>query len=374
MAKSQRVMMIAQSMVGGAAEHIRVLGAALVVCGWEVSVVANWRPGYSTVSAAVFEASGIVTHTVYFPSPLVVRTPRLLLEAAKAGRDLSILVEREQPDIVHAHWRSVLPYCLAPGFPPVVFTKHHAGATDFFSNQFYRRIPSRLIAISEELRNEMCRQSHVPSERVRLVNHGVDPAYSLTHRAEKKKLRRDLGVPEEKLVLISVGRLVAQKDHALTLEAVRRLKDLGHDPHLLLLGEGPLRGSLETRLEELNLEGDVTLAGNIVPGPYLDAADIFVLSSIHEGFALAVVEAMMRGLPPVRTRTGGATDQIQSGVHGFLFPPRDVDRLVEALVFLAQDPAARDAMGSAAKERALSRFTCQGMATRTESVYREIML
>ncbi len=365
------VLMLSQRMVGGASEHIKVLGRELQRKGWLVSVAANWSPEFSTVSRDVFETLGMTTHQIDFPSPRINKNSRIAGDVARAGHSLLRLVQSPRPDVVHAHWRSVLPYCAFPHFPPVVFTKHYPGATDWMSNLTYK-IPRRMIAISSELEQEMLTESRVSPNRIRRINHGVDEKYAEPPTGTTEELRRSLGLPRSDFVLVSVGRLVHQKNHSLTLEAVRRLRDEGLRLHLVIVGDGPLAGELRQQTAQLRLSEHVTFTGDVEPVPYFDSADAFVLSSLFEGFALAVVEAMMRGLPPIRTQTEGAVDQIESGVSGLLFAPGDLIGLMDSVRLLASDPCLCKRMGDVARERSRTTFTSTRMAKKTEIVYREL--
>ena len=104
------------------------------------------------------------------------------------------------------------------------------------------------------------------------------------------------------------------------------------------------------------------------------AADVTVLCSEREGFAISIVEAMMSGIVPVRTAVEGATDQISDGVTGFLFDVGDVSALADRLKWLMANTARSAEIATAARRIALERFGSDRMAHKIESVYRESMV
>ena len=147
-----------------------------------------------------------------------------------------------------------------------------------------------------------------------------------------------------KKYLVSVGRLVKRKDFA-TL--IRALALLDNDVELLLIGEGPEREALEILARQLQVVGRVHFLGFVAEEKkfqYLQNADVYVLSSVHEGFGIVLQEAMQVGLPIVATNHGGQVDLVEDGVNGCLVEVGDVEGMAERIAYLLGAFALREKM------------------------------
>jgi GalNAc-alpha-(1->4)-GalNAc-alpha-(1->3)-diNAcBac-PP-undecaprenol alpha-1,4-N-acetyl-D-galactosaminyltransferase len=170
------------------------------------------------------------------------------------------------------------------------------------------------------------------------------------------------------LEVLWVGRLVPQKRPELALDAFAGLRRSHPDARLALLGEGPLRDALQERVEELGLTGAVELPG-FVGNPFARcvSADVFLLTSDHEGLPNALIEAQGLGLPAVSTRCPHGPDEIvEDGVTGRLVSCGDASGLAERLRELADDPEGRREMGEAARRLARRRFAVERVVPRWE--------
>lgn len=149
--------------------------------------------------------------------------------------------------------------------------------------------------------------------------------------------------------IVTVGRLMPQKNQVLLLEAFARISEDYPDYRLTIYGEGPHRTVLEETVRKLHLEEKVSL-----PGAFKDihqrisGSSLFVLSSHYEGMPNALIEAMCLGLPVISTAVSGATDLIQSGENGLLVPCGDVDALAGAMAQLLSDEDKRRSFGQEA--------------------------
>jgi teichuronic acid biosynthesis glycosyltransferase TuaC len=198
------------------------------------------------------------------------------------------------------------------------------------------RRADRVVAVSDELR-ALAIELGVPAERVALVRNGVD--LDLFSPRSRDEARERLGLDGELRVVLSAGRLVAEKGHLFVLDAMRPLLDA--DPRLrLAIAGGPGReGStferdLRLRLEAPEWRGRVILLGEISQldlAEWMSAADLFCLGSLREGCPNVVVEALACGLPVVATRVGATPTLIPSEEIGVLVPAGDSKALEGAL-------------------------------------------
>lgn len=142
--------------------------------------------------------------------------------------------------------------------------------------------------------------------------------------------------------IVSVGRLAPQKNQRMLIEAFSALIKFHGDYSLYIYGEGALRNQLEQLIKDLKLEDKVFLPGNILDIHHQIAdAEMFVLSSNYEGLSNALLEAMMMGLPCISTECAGSDEIIIDGENGLLVPVGDKDRLIQAMVYLIENPDKR---------------------------------
>jgi N-acetyl-alpha-D-glucosaminyl L-malate synthase BshA len=224
---------------------------------------------------------------------------------------------------------------------------------------------SQIIAISEDIKRRAREDLQCRTE-IEVIHYGLT-----TPRFEEKS-RSELGIPEDDLVLISIGRLIRRK--ALD-DLLRALSGLEYDDwRLLIVGDGPEEPRLRDLAERLGLSSRVEFLGAVWGErkfQYLAASDVFVLPSVHEGFGLVFLEAMFCGLPVIASSVGGQTDFLKDGETGFLVPVGDVDALADRVLRLANDVELRGQMSRFNREYVKS-FDIAGVAERYESLFLEV--
>ncbi len=185
--------------------------------------------------------------------------------------------------------------------------------------------------------------------------------------------REALGLNPAKVYLIVVGRLVRRKNLSGLLRALAGVGDPNVD--LVVLGDGPERGPLEDLARALDLSVRVHFKGYVdetTKHCLLQAADVFVLPSLHEAFGLVYLEAMHAGLPVIATKPGGQEDYLIDGETGYLVPTDDVLTLTTAIRQLTGNPDLRRRMGERARMIA-GRFTVQSAAAKYERLFRSLI-
>ena len=208
--------------------------------------------------------------------------------------------------------------------------------------------------------------------RSALIVNGIDGERFRPDPAAGPRLRRELGVPDEAVLVGMLARYAAMKDHANLVAAAARLRDAGRPVHLVLAGSGVDAGNAELtgRLAAAGLAGRASLLGERGDVPaLLPGLDMLALpSAFGEAFPLILCEAMACGLPCVATDVGDCAAIL--GEAGTIVPPRDPEALAAALQRLVDGgPALRLAVGSAARLQVLGRFGLDEAAARYAGLY-----
>ena len=280
------------------------------------------------------------------------------------GVELAERLQRDGITHLHVHWAT---------YPTTVayVVKLISGIPFSFSAHAYdiymisRMLPAkigaaRFVATCARANAAFLSQLARPQDRDRIhvIYHGVD-----VHRFLPVPRSESQGRP---LKVVSCGQLERYKGFHQLIDACGRLKKEGIAVDCRIVGEGPWRGYLEEQIATLDLGGSVVLMGAL-PHTELAAmlaeADVFALASEIGGksgrrdvIANVLVEAMAAGLPVIASRIPGAEELIVDGDCGFLIEPNRIDQLAEALKRLAVDPALRERLGAAARERVLRDF------------------
>jgi glycosyltransferase involved in cell wall biosynthesis len=305
--------------------------------------------------------------------------------AREAGR-LARLIRRNPVDLFHTQNTGCEESPVAARLAGVrrVLGTFHVGSTfdlhrdragprhrvlEAFSNRCLRTA----ISVSDATRRDWVRRTHVPADRVVTIHNGIDPD-RFRRRHPKTEARRRLGLPVDAPVVGGIGRLDPAKGFADLIEAAARLRPEFPDLCVAIAGEGPLRAGLEAEAARLGVADRIRFLG-FQPDVQLtlDAVDVFALSSHCEALPYALLEAMATGLPAVGAAVGGVPEVIVPGETGFLVAPRDPPGLAAGLRPLLTDPALRDRMGAAGRERVVRSFHERDMVRRTVGVYRELL-
>ena len=153
-----------------------------------------------------------------------------------------------------------------------------------------------------------------------------------------------------------------------------RIRDARPDARFLLIGDGPLRAEVEAAITHHGLGASLLLPGlQEDVRPWLQAMDLYVMSSKFEGLPVALLEAMACGLVPVCTAVGGIAQVIEQDTSGITVPPDDVMDLAEPVLALFADPERRARMATAARDRVARAFSVDTMAGELLGIYRGVL-
>ncbi|MDP3953822.1 MAG: glycosyltransferase family 4 protein [bacterium] len=208
-----------------------------------------------------------------------------------------------------------------------------------------------------------------PKENVELVYNGVD--VNGLNFLNREEARKELGLADNILTIGTVANFYPVKGLEYLIEAIKILTiDYGLSTiKCVIIGEGEGRPALEIKIKEYGLENNVVLTGRLPDArKYITAFDIFVLSSVKEGFPWAVLEAMSAKLPVVATRVGAIPEMIEDSKNGFIVEPRDSNNLAQAIKKLLDSESLRQEFGIQAHQTVLSKFDEERMVKKIEKL------
>lgn len=276
------------------------------------------------------------------------------------------LADARTLDVIHCHdWMTVLAGVrlkrLLPSVP-LVYSVHlpqNGGEPNLM--ECLGLVNADLIVVNSHAVARELRERGLPLPPVEIVSHGVD--------AETFRPAPDW--PSDDGYILFAGRVVAQKGVNILLRAFGALLRRCPEARLLVVGEGDLELFFQRMTRYLGFPHRVSFVewqtGESLVGLY-QRAQLIVIPSYYEPFGIVALEAMACGRPLVASRVGGLAEIVEDGVQGYLFPVGDHLELARRLAQLILDPARREKMGAAARERA-TQFTWGDAAARTEAIY-----
>lgn len=356
--------------IGGGERHLADLAQGLTARGHDL--YAALRPA----SPLIKELAGLENNISQLPL-------RNALDAPSA-RKLASLVRQREIQIVHAHMARDYPlaaYAIRQNpRAKLIVTRHVL----FPLNRLHRLVlakADRVIAVSEAVARTMLAQNLIPSERIVVIPNGIDvDRFALARaRFDAEAFRSRWNIPEDHLLVGSVGELRPLKGHEDFLRAAALITQRFPKTHFLIAGvdtspKGAHRRVLEQLVAELNLTKRVHLLGWLDDLPsFYCALDVFVSTSHSESFGLAIVEALASSTPVVATRTEGAEEILGPASSGSLVPVADAEALAAAVSALLERPDKSRRLVTEGAEMARQRFSITRMVAETEELYRAVL-
>ena len=319
----------------------------------------------------------------------------------RAGGAALRLVREGRVDLVHGFGASVLGYARQrreAGAPLVLNPQgmEEFGATDPSRARLKRAayLPlrravlacaaaaDRVIATDRALEPAVRAHLRVPPERIRIIPNALDLSIvdRLAGPGAGAEIRRRAGIDPAATVLLSVGRLEANKGFDVLAAALAALQQ--HGPALrapwrwVIVGDGPRRARLRDMVDSAGLAPHVIFAGRISDAElhaWYDAAAVFVHPTLYEGSSLVTLEAMAHRRAVIATTAGGIPDKVAPGVSGWLVPPGDATALAAALSGALAEPERLAGMGAAGRAIVEQRFSWDAAGAATLAMYRDLM-
>ena len=291
------------------------------------------------------------------------------------------MVRAHATDVLHthnavAHYQAVL---ATLGLPMrcIINTRHGMGVNRNASRRewLYRRALARtdvVVTVCEAARNDAIRRGIVPATKVRVVPNGIHvERFQTASPAMHERLAHLLDLPVQTTIIGTVGRLNWAKDQRGLIRAFKRVHAQHADTALVLIGDGELRASLQQSAIDEGVAGSVHFLGDRGDvRELLRGLNMFVLSSLSEGYSMALLEASAVALPIVATKVGGNGEIVRDDVTGRLAPAGNPAALAEAMLALLRHPQHAMALGQAARAWVEQYGSLEAMAMRYAQLYR----
>ncbi|HEY6403744.1 MAG TPA: glycosyltransferase [Blastocatellia bacterium] len=387
--------------IGGPAKHVTWLTAGLDPEGFETTLITGVVPDSEGDMGYFARAAGV--------EPLIIEEMSRELSLGDVAVIFKILraLFRLKPHIVHTHkakagavgrvaamiykWLTPSALWLRPRKLGIVHTYHghifhnYYGAmkTRLFiaiERTLARFCADRIVAVSERQRAEICGEFEVGrSDQFAVIPLGIDFDEIDSRRG---RLRKDVGIDADDVLIGSVGRLCEVKNQAMLIESAAKMKVAG--VAFVIVGDGHLRAGLEAQARDTGLDGRVTFTGfrDDAASLYADF-DIAALTSLNEGTPLTLIEAMNCGCALASTEVGGVADLMGrrresfDGVtvwdHGVTAPSRNAEAFARGLMYLIERPVLRREMGERGRAFVLSRLSKERLIGDIENLYRSLI-
>lgn len=233
------------------------------------------------------------------------------------------------------------------------------------------RLIDKVVAVSSDIEKTLGQIYR--ASRVLRIHNGIDlEAVQVT--TQRREKRKEWHIDERDALIGTVGRLVPVKGHTVLLDALRILHESNRTVKLLIVGDGPSRGQLESEVRRLGLERSVIFAGHQGQSyDFINMMDVFVLPSLHEGIPMVLLEALALQRPVVATCVGGIPEVISQGETGLLVKPADAVSLAESIRQFVENRSKALSIGEAGRIRVEEEFNAQIMAKRTMDMYETVL-
>jgi len=301
---------------------------------------------------------------------------------------LYILLIKENPIIVHFHTSKAgllgrLAAKLA-GVPIIVHTPHGHVFFGYFGpfktkifillEKLASRITDKIVTLSNREKEDYILFKIAEEDKFSVIYSGIElNTLKESSSEEKQNLKKELGIPENSLIIGTAGRLVPVKGPEFLVKASKYIISKYPDTYFMFTGDGPLEQDLKRKALEMGISDNIIFLGwRDDLAKIISIYDIFVLPSLNEGMGRVLVEAMALGKSIVASNVGGIPDLVIHGKNGFLVPPKNPKELAKYIQVLLEDKDKREKMGLAGKEMAYN-FTSERMVEKIANLYKKLL-
>jgi glycosyltransferase involved in cell wall biosynthesis len=377
---------ITRMILGGAQENtLHTCDALHRRAEWDVLLVTG--PPIGPEGELLSEARRLgIPHVVV---PQMRRAVNPCLDAI-AFRRLQRILRECRPTIVQTHsskagilgrfaaWCAHVPIIIhtVEGLPFHRYAPWHANAAFILAERAAAHVTDRIVCVAQAMVEQAAAAGIRPKGGYSVIYSGMDvDAYGDAGR-DRDEVRRRFGFAPDDLVIGKIARLFSLKGHEFVIKAAPKLLQRCPRAKFLFVGDGLLIDDLKALALRLGVSDRVVFAGLVPPEripSMIGAMDIVVHTSLREGLARVLVQALLCEKPVVTYALDGAPEVIIDGVTGRLVPPESVDELAEAVAWAAEHPEEARRMAQEGKRRFADRFRIETMVDDTEHLYRSLL-
>ncbi len=305
-------------------------------------------------------------------------------------RRLKRILREFRPDVVHTHSAKggmlgrMAAWSL--GVPAVIHTVHGAPFHAYQSRVARQTICSlerfaahrchAIVSVADAMTDQMVRAHIALPHMFTTVYSGMDVSPFLSADTLRDQTRSELGFESEHVVIGKIARLFHLKGHEYIIDASSEIVKRCPQVRFLFVGDGSLRSALEDRIRLAGLSKFFCFVGLVPPDripAYVGAIDVLVHTSLREGLARALPQALIAGKPVVSYDIDGAREVVIEGETGFLLPPQAIDSLAAAVIRLADDPVLRQRLGKTGRARFTDQFRHENMTHQLRELYQRVL-
>ncbi len=332
----------------------------------------------------ILESEGIE----FIQCPFLLRRINVIKDL-KAFFDIWRIIKKYNPLIVHTHSSKAglmgrLAAKLA-GAPIIVHTPHGHVFFGYFGpfktklfiilEKLASRITDKIVALTNREKKDHILFKIAEEDKFSVIYSGIElNILKESSSEEKQNLKKELGIPENSLIVGTAGRLVPVKGPEFLVKSSQYIISKYPDTYFMFTGDGPLEQDLKRKALEMGISENIIFLGwRDDVAKIISIYDIFVLPSLNEGMGRVLAEAMALGKSIVASNVGGIPDLVIHGKNGFLVPPKNPEELAKYIQVLLEDKDKREKMGLAGKEMALN-FGAESMVEKIASLYEELLI
>ena len=343
--KKKILFIIDDMRIGGGAQRAVSLISKIISDKYEISILTflNFKDHYSFIGAyySLKENMGFLNKLLSSAKiNALTRFFKIYKIVMKISPDIIISI-RDFPNVITILTKIIfnikIPLLISVRNNPNMAYKKY-GLLYFLTNLLYKtNFVDKIITVSKEINFILVKEKKINTSKLKTIYNGIDITRINNLKDKEVKEYIDLFNNQNIVKFINIGRLKEQKGHRYLIEAFSKVNEKITDSKLIILGDGQLKGNLKTLIAQKNLTNDILLLGrkkNVYK--YLNKSDIFVFSSIYEGFPNALLEALACGLPVISTNCStGPLEIIKKNKYGLLVIPKDSNDLAEKMILLA---------------------------------------
>ena len=373
---------ITRMIIGGAQENTLFNCLDLVRnFGDEVKLITGPSEGAEGKLLAQSDTQGLLIdkHASLIRSISPLHDNRALKELKHAIRDW-------RPDVVHTHsakagllgraaaWNQNVP-CIVHTVHGAPFHPYQNWVSRWFFIQCERWAAKRchhMISVADAMTEMMVNAKVASREKFSTIYSGMDVEPFLRSADNREAIRKELGFKATDVVFGKIARLFHLKGHCYVIEAAERVCKTHPNVKFLFVGDGILREQFVSEIAKRGMQDRFVFTGlvppNQVPG-LIGAMDVLIHTSLREGLARALPQALISGKPVISYDVDGAREVVLNGITGFLIPPKEIESLANAIDSLASSTQMRNEMGLKGRELFTEQFRHETMTKSIRELY-----